>query len=105
MCLSFDYIDSRQRLNELPLPDKKKLYSNLNMEDITVADYKHVKRVWEDFEIQKVWVSIMICTFKAIYYYRQMYLKPFAASALRRMNLILLISYQHQDWHAQEILK
>lgn len=31
------------------LPDKKKNYSNLNMDDITDADYKHAKTVKKDF--------------------------------------------------------
>ena len=28
----------------------KKTYSNLNMEDITDADYKHAKKVWKNFK-------------------------------------------------------
>ena len=32
-------------------PVKEEFYSNLNMEDITDADYMHAKRDWEDFEI------------------------------------------------------
>ena len=31
---------------------KKEFYSNLNMEDITDADYMHAKRVCKDFEIR-----------------------------------------------------
>ena len=30
----------------------KKTYSNLNMEAITDADYKHVKKVWKNFKTQ-----------------------------------------------------
>ena len=33
---------------------KKKSHSNLNMEDITDADYMHVKRVFKDFEIKNL---------------------------------------------------
>ena len=29
-------------------------YSNLNMEDITDAEYKHAKRVWKDFKIKNL---------------------------------------------------
>ena len=32
----------------------KQFYSNLNMEDITDADYMHVKRVCKDFEMKKL---------------------------------------------------
>ena len=31
---------------------KKNFYSNLNIEDITDADYMHAKRVCKDFEIK-----------------------------------------------------
>ena len=31
---------------------KKDFYSHLNMEDITDADYRHVKRVCKEFEIK-----------------------------------------------------
>ena len=32
----------------------KQFYSNLNMEDITDADYMHAKRVCKDFEMKKL---------------------------------------------------
>ena len=32
--------------------EKKEVYSNLNMKDITDADYMHAKRVCKDFEIK-----------------------------------------------------
>ena len=33
---------------------KKKIYSHLNMEDLTDADYAHKKRVCKDFEIKNL---------------------------------------------------
>ena len=45
-------MDNWERFCETLLPNKKDFYSNLIMEDITEADYKHPKRVWEDFEIK-----------------------------------------------------
>ena len=48
----YEYKDSWKRYDETSLPDKEDFYNNLNMEDITNADYKHAKRVWEDFEIK-----------------------------------------------------
>ena len=33
---------------------KKKIYSRLNMEDITDADYAHAKRVCKEFEIKNL---------------------------------------------------
>ena len=31
---------------------RKKIYSHLNIENITAADYVHPQRVWKDFEIK-----------------------------------------------------
>ena len=36
----------------MSLPEKEDSYSNLNIEDITDADYAHAKRVCIDFEIK-----------------------------------------------------
>ena len=40
--------------NKTPFPEKKESCSNLNMEDITYADYMHAKRVCEDFEMKNL---------------------------------------------------
>ena len=34
-------MDNWKKLDETLLPDKEDFYSNINMEDITNADYKH----------------------------------------------------------------
>ena len=47
-----EYTDSWQRFNKMPLPNKKKFYSNLIMEHIKDVDCKYAKRVWEEFRIQ-----------------------------------------------------
>ena len=44
---SYEHIDSWERFNETSLPDKKAFYSNVNMKDITDADYRHAKIVFE----------------------------------------------------------
>ena len=41
----YGYMDSWQRFNKTLFPDKRELYSNLTMEDMTDAGYKHSKRV------------------------------------------------------------
>ena len=61
-------MDVWHKFNETSLPEKEDFYSPLNMEDITDADYTHAKRVCKDLEI-KILDNIMICLFKAIYYY------------------------------------
>ena len=43
----YEYIDSWQRFDEISLPDKESVYSNLNIEDITDVDYRHGKTVFE----------------------------------------------------------
>ena len=43
-----------ERFNEVALPEKAKVYNNLNMEDTTDVDYAHVKRVSKDFEIKNL---------------------------------------------------
>ena len=45
-------MDSWKIFDETSLPEKEIFYSNLNIEDIKYADYKHAKRVWKDFEIK-----------------------------------------------------
>ena len=47
-----EYMDSWKKFEETSLPDKEHSYSNLNIEDITDADYKHAKKVWRHFEIK-----------------------------------------------------
>ena len=43
-----------EKFNEATLPEKEKFYSNLNIEDITDADYMNAKRVCKDFEIKNL---------------------------------------------------
>ena len=47
-----EYMDDQEKINETSLTAKEKLYSNLNMDDITDLDYMHGKRVCKDFEIK-----------------------------------------------------
>ena len=45
-------MDDWEKFNEMSLPEKEDLYSHLNMEDITDADYEHAKRIYKHFEIK-----------------------------------------------------
>ena len=47
-------MDDWEKFNKTTLPEKEEFYSNLNMEDITDADYMHAKRVCKDFEIKNL---------------------------------------------------
>ena len=48
----YEYIDSPEKVNKTLLPEKEDF--NLNVEDITDANYVHVKRVSKDFEIKQI---------------------------------------------------
>ena len=41
---SYEYMDDQEKIDETPLPEKEDLYSHLNMEENTDANYTHVKR-------------------------------------------------------------
>ena len=44
---SYEYMDSRERFDEISLPDKEAFYSSYYfIEDITDVDYRHAKRVF-----------------------------------------------------------
>ena len=45
-------MDHWEKFNKTLLREKKYFYSHLNMENITDADYMHMKRVCKDFEIK-----------------------------------------------------
>ena len=47
-------MDNWEKFNEITLSEKEEFHSNLNNEDITDADYLHVKRVCKDFEIKNL---------------------------------------------------
>ena len=47
---------------------KQDFNSNLKMKDLTGADYRHTRRVWEDFEIKKTYANNTIYMFKVIQY-------------------------------------
>ena len=47
-------MDDWEKFNEATLPEEEEFYSNLNLENITDADYMHAKRVCKDFEIKKL---------------------------------------------------
>ena len=47
-----EYMDNWEKFNETTLPEKEEFYSNLNMEEITYADYMHGQKLCKDFEIK-----------------------------------------------------
>ena len=65
-------MDEWEKFNETSLLEKEEFYSNLNMEDITNADYLHAKRVCI---LCKIYVNITIFILKVIHYFWLMFLK------------------------------
>ena len=51
-CLYLRIYGRLEIFNKTSLPEKEDFSSDLNMEDITDADYAHAKRVCKDFEIK-----------------------------------------------------
>ena len=47
-------MDDWEKFNATTLAEKEEFYSNLNMENITDADYKHWKRFYKESEIKKL---------------------------------------------------
>ena len=50
----YEYMDSWKRFNETELPSKDKLYSTLNLEDISDDDYARAINVWNTFNISNL---------------------------------------------------
>ena len=47
-------MDKWEKFNETSVPKKEEFYSNINMEDITGADYMHAKTVCKICEKKKI---------------------------------------------------
>ena len=47
-------MDDWENFNETTLHEKEKFYRNLNMKDITDADFMNARRVCKEFEIKNV---------------------------------------------------
>ena len=50
----YKYVDSRERFNEISLPDKKAFYSELKLEDITDKDFAHAQTVFKELKLKNL---------------------------------------------------
>ena len=57
----YGYMDEWEKIYEIKWHEKEEFYSNLNIEDITDADYMHAKKVSKDFEIKNVGECHYLC--------------------------------------------
>ena len=51
---SYEYMDDWEKFKKITLLEKGEFYSNLNMDDITDADYMHGKIFCKDFEMKNL---------------------------------------------------
>ena len=51
---SYEYMDSQEKFDETSIPTREAYYSKLNEEGISDADYEHVQKVWEVFEVKYI---------------------------------------------------
>ena len=49
----YEYMNNWEIFHDTSLPDKEAFYSNLNMENITDVDHRHVKRVFKSLNNNK----------------------------------------------------
>ncbi|XP_051168414.1 uncharacterized protein LOC127286143 [Leptopilina boulardi] len=50
----YEYIDSREKLDETQLPPKEKFYSTLNDSNVSDEDYAHAQKVWSEFNCKNL---------------------------------------------------
>ena len=79
---SYEHMDSWKRFDETSLRDKEAFYSSLNMKILIRVMQKEYSKAL----IIKILLIIMICMFKVIHYYLQMYLKILETNVFKYMN-------------------
>ena len=89
----YEYMDSWERFDEILLPRKEDFHSSVNMENITINNNIIIGTQKECLKslVIKSWAIIMICMFKVIHYYLQVYLRILDINALKYLSLIQLI--------------
>ena len=50
----YEYIDNWEKFDETLLPNNEAFYSNLNMEDISDADYWHANKVFKELKLKNL---------------------------------------------------
>ena len=64
----YEYMDDWEKFNATTLPAKGIFYSNVNMEDVTEADYMHAKIVLNNPK-EKIIMNMIICILEVRYYF------------------------------------
>ena len=94
-------MDDWENSDEKSLPVKEALYNHINLKDIIVADYAHVKRVCKDFELKDLgeYCDLYVQRFDSYYdlYCWLMYLRTLEICVLKYMNSIPLVFFHLLD--------
>ena len=92
----YEYMDSRERFDEISLPDKKAFYSELYLEDSTGKDYAYAQKVFEELKLKNLgdYHDLYV---QSDTLFLLMNLKTLETSVLKYMKSILLIFSLHQD--------
>ena len=86
-------MDDWPKFNETLLTEKEEFYSHLNMEDITEADFAHVKRVCKNFEIKNLGEYFDLYVQSNTLLLADVYEKLRKTCLIKYINLILQISF------------
>ena len=86
-------MNSWEKFDEELLHKKEAFYSSLNMEGIIVADYRHAKRVYREFNNKNLGDYLDLYAQSDTLYYLLIYLKNLELNTLKYMKLILLKFY------------
>lgn len=67
--MPYDWLDSKEKLQETSLPPREEFYSQLNDEHVSDEDYEHAKKVWDivltnktmnDYLLLYMWLDIIL---------------------------------------------
>ena len=90
-------MDAWEKISETLLPEKEDLCSHVNMEDITDADYTHVKRVCKDFELKNLGQYHDLYIQGNTLLLADVFVRTFKICDLKYMNWMLLVFSLHLD--------
>ena len=76
----YKHTDSWEKFKATNLPMKNAFYPKLHIKGINDKDHEHTQQVWNTMG-KKTLDAIIIPTWKQMFYYKQVYLRPFKIRA------------------------
>ena len=92
----YEYIDTWEKFDETSTRPKEAYYSKLNEDGISDADYAHVQKVWEVFEIKDIGENHDLYVQSDTLLLQKCF-KILEISVLKYIDLILLSFFLHLD--------